>query len=290
MKATRVYGLPRIVMGLASLALVVFIYVILSENVFPFLGWHLPHVPQWPFVKIVAAFLAAFACFWYGRGLKIALGGALFVMVLAWVLEFLAGHLGFFGGTYVYLGGFPGPVIGGTPLLLAPQHYAYYFFMSYFISNLLVVGMGLPAGRMGWRKRLFASFVGSMVVAGIDMMADPTQVNVYHLWRWDHPSPYYNIPYGNYLGYLVVYTILLFVYRLFEEAFQARPLGPRTAMIAIVPLILHATRYIEYASSGLGGIALIGGFTMLFPCLLAAGRWFESLRSGAKERNEMLGR
>ena len=273
---------PRLsIISLAWLALAVFIYVILSENVFPFLGWHLPRVPQFAFVKIAAAFLAAFACFVYGRGLKLALGGAACVMSLAWVLEFLAGHLGFFGGTYQYLGEFPGPVLGGTPLLLAPQHYAYYFFMSYFISNLLVVGTALPAGPLGWKKRLYASFVGSIVVAGIDMMADPTQVNVYHLWRWDHPSPYYAIPYGNYLGYLVVYTILLFVYRRFEEAFHARPLGSCFSAMACVPLILHATRYVEYSSSGLGGIALIGGFTMLFPCLLAAGRLVECRKQPA---------
>ena len=279
MNTTRENGLRLIVISLAWFALMAFIYVILSENVFPFLGWHLPQVPQFAFVKIAAAFLAAFACFWYGRGLKLALGGAVGVMVLAWVLEFLAGHVGFFGGTYTYLGDFPGPVVGGTPLLLAPQHYAYYFFMSYFMSNLLVVGAGLPNGPIGWKKKLYASFVGSIVVAGIDMMADPTQVNVYHLWRWDHPSSYYGIPYGNYLGYLVVYTTLLFVYRLFEDAVCARPLGARPAVIAWVPLVLHATRYVEYASSGLGGIALIGGFTMLFPCLLATGRLVESLRT-----------
>jgi hypothetical protein len=46
---------------------------------------------------------------------------------------------------------------------------------------------------------------------------------------------------------------------------------------AFVPLILHATCYGEYASSGLGGIASIGAFTMLFPCLLAVGRLFESI-------------
>ena len=259
-------------MSIAWVSIAVFIYVIASENVFPTVGLVLPVVPSWPFVKITSAFFAAFACFWYFRGWKTAVIGSLVMMVLAWILEFIAGHFGLFGGTYTYSGTFPGLSIGGTPLILGPQHFAYYFFISYFISNLLVDGVLVSSEKSWWKRALFVSFVASVIVAGIDMMADPTQVNVYHLWQWDNPSAYYNIPYGNYLGYIIVYTIMLFAYKYAELRMQAKPIGPMTVSIAFIPLVMYVTRFAEYSSSGLGGIALIGCYTMLFPGILACGR------------------
>jgi len=261
-----------IVISGAWVSISLFIYVILSENVFPFLGLAFPRVPSWPIVKISSAFLSAFACFWYFSGLKVAMIGSVAMMAMAWILEFLAGHFGFFGGTYTYSGTFPGLSIGGTPLMLGPQHFAYYFFMSYFISNLLVDGAPVSSATGSWKRSLFVSFVASIIVAGIDMMADPTQVNVYHLWEWKRPSAYYNIPYENYLGYIVVYTILLFVYKLMERKMVARPIGSIYTSVAFIPIVMHCTRFVEYSSSGLGGIGLIGCFTMLFPSILAFGR------------------
>lgn len=262
----------KIAIGIAWISIAIFVYVIASENIAPAFDLVLPVVPSWPFVKITSAFFAAFACFWYFRGWKTAIIGSAVMMILAWILEFVAGHYGLFGGTYTYAGTFPGLAIGGTPLMLGPQHFAYYFFMSYFISNLLVDGVLVSSEKSWWKKALFVSFVASVIVSGIDMMADPTQVNVYHLWQWDNPSAYYNIPYGNYLGYIIVYTIVVFAYKFLEQKLRAKPIGPMVVSIAVVPLIMHVTRFLEYSSSGLGGIALIGCYTMLFPCVLACGR------------------
>lgn len=262
----------KLAIGIAWISLVVFIYVVASENIFPSVGLALPVVPSWPFVKITSAFLAALACFWYFRGWKTAVIGSIVMMVLAWTLEFIAGHYGLFGGTYTYAGTFPGLAIGGTPLLLGPQHFAYYFFMSYFISNLLVDGTLVSLEKSWWKRAIFVSFVASVIVAGIDMMADPTQVNVYHLWQWHTPSAYYNIPYGNYMGYIIVYTIVVFAYKFLEYKMHAKPIGTMTVSIACIPLLMYLIRFFEYASSGLGGIALIGCYTMVFPGVLACAR------------------
>lgn len=262
----------KVAISVAWASILVFVYVIASENIFPALGLALPAVPAWPFVKITSAFLAAFSCFWYFRGWKVAIIGSIAMMALAWVLEFAAGHFGFFGGTYTYAGTFPGWQIGGTPLMLGPQHFAYYFFISYFVSNLIVDGVLVSSEKNWWKRALFVSFIASVIVAGIDMMADPTQVNVYHLWQWDNPSAYYNIPYGNYLGYIVVYTIILFTYKFLEYKMKAKPIGPAAVSLAFVPLVMYATRFAEYSSSGLGGIALIGCYTMLLPCILACSK------------------
>lgn len=269
----------KIAISTAWVSILAFVYVVASVNVFPSFGLRLPGVPAWPFVKITSAFLAAFACFWYFRGLKTAVIGSVFMMILAWSLEFIAGHFGLFGGTYSYLGTFPGLAIGGTPLMLGPQHFSYYFFMSYFVSNLLIDCVLVSSKKSWWKRALFISFVASIIVAGVDMMADPTQVNVYHLWQWAKPSAYYNIPYGNYIGYIIVYTIVLFAYKFFEYKIDAKPIGVMTTSISVIPLLMYLTRFVEYSSSGLGGIVLIGFFTMLFPCILAGNKLFDFLRN-----------
>src|SRR5512136_595955 len=120
----------RIIVSGAVVSIAVFVYIMLSADLLPLLGLHLPLLPFMAYVKMGSATLAAFCCFWYFRGIKNALIGFLGICTLFWILEFLSGHIGMFGGTYSYTDAFPGPSIGGTPVLLGLEHYAYYFFMS----------------------------------------------------------------------------------------------------------------------------------------------------------------
>ncbi len=57
-----------------------------------------------------------------------------------------------------------------------------------------------------------------------------------------------------------------------NKNYAPKPIGPMVVSIAVVPLVMYATRFLEYSSSGLGGIALIGYYTILFPCMLACRR------------------
>jgi len=184
----------------------------------------------------------------------------------------LSGHLGIFGGTYSYTDAFPGPSIGGTPIMLGLQHYAYYFFMSYFIANLLVDGVIASSQKSWWKRALFVSFISSAIVMGIDMMADPVQVNVNGQWEWANGSPYFGIPYGNYFGYISIYTAILFAFKYLEIRLNAKPIGAPVLSIALVPLMMHFSRFLEYASSELPSLTIIGCFTMLLPCILATDR------------------
>ncbi len=256
----------------------VFVYIMLSADLLPLVGIHLPLVPYMEYVKMGSATLAAFFCFWYFRGLPNALVGLIGICTLFWVLEFLAGHLGFFGGSYSYSSAFPGPAIGGTPVLLGLEHYAYYFFMSYFIANLLVDGVIVSSQKSWWKRALFVSFIASAIVVGIDMMADPVQVGVFHEWQWSNGSPYFGIPYGNYFGYIVIYTSILFVFKYLEVRFHAQPIGPPLIAIALVPLVMHFSRFLEYASTELPSLTIIGCFTMLLPCILASDRLIQYFR------------
>lgn len=259
----------KAIISASLFSIAVFVYIMLSANFLPLLGIRLPLVPQTDYVKILSASSAAFFCFWYLRGLKNALIGFFGICALFWLLEFLSGHLGIFGGTYSYTDAFPGPSIGGTPILLGLQHYAYYFFMSYFIANLLVDGVIVSSQKSWWKRALFVSFISSTIVMGIDMMADPVQVNVNGQWEWANGSPYFGIPYGNYFGYISIYTLILFSFKYLEIRFNAKPIGAPLILVAAVPLIMHFSRFLEYASSELPSLTIIGCFTMLLPCMLA---------------------
>lgn len=267
-----------IFISVASIA--VFVYIMLSADLLPLLGIHLPLVPFMAYVKMGSATLAAFFCFWYFRGLKNALIGFFGICALFWLLEFLAGHGGFFGGTYSYSSAFPGPSIGGTPILLGLEHYAYYFFMSYFIANLLVDGVIVSSVQSWWKRALFVSFISSAIVMGIDMMADPVQVGVFKEWSWANGSPYFGIPYGNYLGYILIYTLVLFAFKYLEIRYDARQIGPSLLAIALVPLVMHFSRFFEYASTELPSLTIIGCFTMLLPCILATDKLLQYLKRG----------
>ncbi|OPY38348.1 MAG: hypothetical protein A4E35_00771 [Methanoregula sp. PtaU1.Bin051] len=191
---------------------------------------------------------------------------------------FLSGHLGLFGGTYSYTPAFPGPPIGGTPVFLGLEHYAYYLFISYFIANLLTDGVILSSQESWWKRALFVSFISSAVVMGIDMMADPVQVNAFQQWHWTGGSPYFGMPYGNYFVYILIYTVILFVFKFLEVRLHAREIGTPLLAVACVPLIMHLSRFIEYGSTELPGLTIVGCFTMLLPCILACDRLLCYLR------------
>jgi len=264
--------LNKAIIAVAVVSIAVFVYIMLSANLLPLFGLHLPLLPFMAYVKMGSATLAAFCCFWYFRGIKNALIGFFGICTLFWTLEFLSGHIGMFGGTYSYTDAFPGPSIGGTPVLLGLEHYAYYFFMSYFIANLLVDGVIVSAQESWWKRALFVSFVSSAIVMGIDMMADPVQVDFYGQWHWAAGSPYFGIPYGNYFGYILIYTTVLFAFKYLEIRLNAEQIGPSLLVIACIPLLMHFSRFLEYASTGLPALTIIGCFTMLLPCILATDR------------------
>ncbi|NMB78321.1 MAG: carotenoid biosynthesis protein [Methanomicrobiales archaeon] len=268
----------RAVIAAGVLSIAVFVSIMLSADLLPLLGVHLPQLPAQAYVKMGSATLAAFFCFWYFRGLQNALIGLIGISALFWVLEFLSGHLGMFGGTYSYTDAFPGPSIGGTPVFLGLEHYAYYFFMSYFIANLLVDGVIVSSQESWWKRALFVSFISSTIVMGIDMMADPVQVNAFQQWHWAGGSPYFGIPYGNYAGYILIYTLVLFAFKYLEFRFHAQEIGTPVLAIACVPLIMHFSRFLEYASTELPGLTIVGCFTMLLPCILAGDRLFTYFR------------
>lgn len=109
-------------------------------------------------------------------------------------------------------------------------------------------------------------------------MADPVQVDYFGQWHWAAGSPYFGIPYGNYVGYILIYTIVLFAFKYLEIRLNAQQIGPSLLVIGCIPLVMHFSRFLEYASTELPGLTIIGCFTMLLPCILAWDRLLGYLR------------
>lgn len=277
---------PRFV-WIASASLALFFIALLSENLLPDLGWPGVPVESAAEVKILAATTAAITTFWYYLGPALALGSFAFWAGFAWLAEGLAMHTGWPAGHYSYSSAFPGPQIWDTPVLLGFQYYCYYFFISYFVSNLIVDTQ--PTSRPGnrWTRHLFVALIASLIVAGIDMMADPVQVHFAGQWSWPATTPhlgYFGIPLANYLGYIVIFTVALFVFKLIE----GRPRGvvmptASTPWLVLIPLLLYVGRYFAYADVAPDGVPLVGLFTMLMPFLIALDRLRLFARVGAQQ-------
>jgi len=157
-----------------------------------------------------------------------------------------------------------------APVTLGPNYFWMFMFPTYFVSNLIVNGTLFESNKtIG--QLMFASFIASVLVAGIDMVVDPLDATKLSEWVWTKNSHtgYYGIPYINYLGYLIVITPTFLVFRLFERNVNAEPLGPVNAYVAATPLFFYFLELILYGSSAPSGVFLVGCFTIGLPLLLA---------------------
>ena len=102
--------------------------------------------------------------------------------------------------------------------------------MSYFIANLLVDGVIVSSPESWWKRALFVSFISSAIVMGVDIIADPVQVDFFQQSHWtETPHRIFRIPYGNSFGTILIYTIILFVLEYLEVQV------PRTGGIRAAP-------------------------------------------------------
>ncbi|OPY38347.1 MAG: hypothetical protein A4E35_00770 [Methanoregula sp. PtaU1.Bin051] len=60
----------RTIISVCVISISIFVYIMVSADLLPLLGVHLPLLPFMAYMKIGSATLAAFTCFWYFRGLQ----------------------------------------------------------------------------------------------------------------------------------------------------------------------------------------------------------------------------
>ena len=257
----------KILMGCTLGFLLLFVYMIASL----FLSHvvKLPAIPGGLYGKVGFLATMTFLYFAYLRGWKTAIFLLVFMAFYAWGIEDLSIHTGFPFGHYYY-SDMLGFKIDVTPALLGFNYFWVLIVPSYFISNLIVEGSPFSSSST-LNKILFTAFIGSIIVAAIDMVVDPLDATRLHEWVWtkNNFTGYYGIPYVNYLGYVIAVTPAYAILKWFEKKVDAKPIGPVTMSIVVIPLIIYFLNFLLYGVPAPSGIFLVGCFTMVFPLILA---------------------
>ena len=261
----------KAILIVSLVAFLVYLYIALSEEILLKFNLFLPQLPGEPYTELVAIVVIAVTTLTYLRGWKPTAFIVVLLLVVPWASEVLSIHTGVPFGNYYYTSAFPGPKILGAPVLLSVYYLGWYFFPAYFVSNLLVDGVIFTSEKTWWKRALFLSFIGSVIIAGIDMLGDPTLSTTLHQWIWtNNPyTAYYGIPYLNYLGYIIVMTPVFFLFRYYEIRTHANPMGPVTMGILLIPFGIYFLSYVSDVCTGPAGLLLVGCFTMLVPLILS---------------------
>ncbi|MBN2148473.1 MAG: carotenoid biosynthesis protein [Anaerolineales bacterium] len=178
------------------------------------------------------------------RTLFIALGIAL----LGWLAEFIGSRTGFPFGAYHYTALLQ-PQVWGVPLVV-PLAWLMMLPPAWGIAQAYL--QDCP-GERTWRGRLAFIGLSALAFTAWDLFLDPQMIS-WGFWAWQNPGGYFGIPWGNFLGWIMVSALI--------TALLARrdlPLGP----LAAVYTITWALQSIGQAFFwGLPGPALVGFLVM----------------------------
>ena len=257
----------KLCIGAFLFFLLVFFYMFCREFLSPVLA--LPVLPGGSYGKMLPPVMFALLYLIYTRGYKSTLSLLLFIWVYGWMAEELSVHTGFPYGHYYYSDAL-GYKLDVVPITIGINYLWLFIFPAFFISNLLAQGSFLFMGK-GIKGLLFTSLVASIVISGIDMVADPLDATKMSEWVWTKNAytGYYGIPYMNYLGYVIVMTPAFFIYGLIQRKFKAKPIGPVNIWIAFIPLFFYFLIFLMYGAPAPSGVFLVGCFTMVFPLILS---------------------
>lgn len=257
----------KLIMGITLFFLLIFIYMLASLLLTSVVK--LPALPGGLYFKVIFLTTMTLLYFAYMRGWKTALSVVVFFAIFCWAVEDLSIHTGFPFGHYYY-SDMLGFKIDVTPALLGFNYFWMLVVPSYFIANLITDGTPFSSAKT-IKGILFTAFISAIIVAGIDMVADPLDATRFHEWVWTKNNylGYYGIPYVNFLGYIIAMTPAYFVLKMIERKFDAKPIGPLSFCIVAIPLLIYFISFLLYSVPGLAGVFLVGLFTMVFPLILA---------------------
>jgi len=199
--------------------------------------------------------------------------GILFIL-LACLTGFIFEYIGLkygvvFGGDYIY-----SPV--GIKIFTVPLNVILYWgvfiYTGYCITNSFLIwqGKNKPSKnkKTGLLLPLFILF-DSLVVVAIDLFMDPLQVKQ-GSWTWLNGGPYFGIPVGNFIGWILVVIIATGLFRLFEY-FSPKEITKGLKNTFLIPVLGYGLLYLNFLISAIKiemiGLVLIGSFTM-FPIVL----------------------
>lgn len=185
-------------------------------------------------------------------GWRDALRALLIVAFIGWSSEFIGHSTGIPFGAYDYTDILQ-PQLAGVPLLIPIA-----WFML--LPSSWVMAQHIVGERKTWRDRAFFVVVSALALTAWDLFLDPQMV-AWDFWRWQNPEGYFGIPWSNYLGWLLVASLMTVCVR-------PRPLP--TMPLALVYAVVWFLQTIGQAVFwGQPGPALVGALAMGGIMLLA---------------------
>ncbi|OGI96144.1 hypothetical protein A3I25_00690 [Candidatus Nomurabacteria bacterium RIFCSPLOWO2_02_FULL_42_17] len=196
----------------------------------------------------------------------------IFFILLASSIGFVAEFLGLnygviFGGQYVYL---PSDLSVFNVPLSVIIFWAVFTYTGYCIVTSFLYWLGKDKPNIYNKKISLLPFIiiaDGFVVLAIDLFMDPIQVKTGG-WTWLDGGQYFNIPTGNFVGWLVVAMIIVSIFRLFEYFFPKKgSLTESHKSALMIPVIGYGLMAFSFAFSAIelrmNNLVIVGLLVML---------------------------
>lgn len=180
---------------------------------------------------------------------------------LGWVGEVVGIKFEFlFGGAYLYTENKLGPEALGVPLLI-PAFWAVFYYTCYWLTNALLKAS--PRKEIALWKLIMLDIA---LIVSIDLFMDPIFVHE-GFWRWMVPGAYFDVPYGNFIGWGIVSGVISFVVRkwVLPIAENNNRMGEKIGLIPVIGYVsLGLTFTLCALVLSLNTVAVIG-FLLMIP-------------------------
>jgi len=155
-------------------------------------------------ITLAAVFqaLAAFVALAFSWSMSRALRAFLIVAAATWLAEFIGSKTGFPFGVYSYTEVLQ-PQLFGVPLLI-PVAWFMMLPSAWAMTHLI---LGRPSHP---QHRLRFAILSALVFTAWDLFLDPQMV-AWNFWQWADPVGYFGIPWVNYLGWLLVSSLVTWI-------------------------------------------------------------------------------
>jgi putative membrane protein len=217
-------------------------------------------VPDW--IKSVIVFSMCSMYLFWSIGNKKAIVFLIIALSVSFLLELIGVTAGYpLGITYSYDKSFSPFNVFGLPVIV-PINWAIINILGYSIvtSMLTLSGRNKPNANSKKISLVLLIILDALVVTSMDVILDPLRV-AQGSWTWLEGGPFYGVPISNYIGWFVVASISIGVFRIIEykKPGEEKILkGTMSAMPPIIYMLIVGYLAISAVDIGMLDVALIG--------------------------------
>ncbi|PIZ66155.1 hypothetical protein COY14_00820 [Candidatus Roizmanbacteria bacterium CG_4_10_14_0_2_um_filter_36_9] len=169
-----------------------------------------------------------------------------------------------FGGHYIY-------AVETLKFMTVPinviLYWAVFIYTGYVVTNSFLYNLGKnkPSLKNKNLKLLpLLIVVDALIVVAIDLFMDPVQVAQGN-WSWPNGGPYFGIPIGNFVGWIVITIISTGIVRSYEYFHPT--ISNAHKSLLMIPVLGYGLLYLTFFSQAIDldliSVALLGTVTML---------------------------